>query len=228
MRSPEPASIAPPAQAGDDLEDGGGSVPAPQLGAARDTTRFLTRMINTSLMYGGVNEAVVRARQEVRKAFSTYSTTYGTLRWRIESDTIRLGREPIHVEKGRENSLATRLYRDGVRELRFHEGLADDEVLRFADVLVEALRYGERTEDLVSTLWRQDFEAIDYRVVDELSKTASADPGAQGPVDILEQGEDDHVGVVGGSRTRTTAPSSSRTSWRPSGRRGSRRTRATA
>lgn len=75
------------------------------------------------------------------------------------------------------SSLPFVLYNDGVRELRFHNGIDDDEIRHLLELISQAPDLNPQEDDLVIMLWEQDFTHIDYLALDELrEETASLIP----------------------------------------------------
>src|SRR5262249_13571374 len=71
---------------------------------------------------------------------------------------------PVLTERGKGDGLAWRLYKDGIRELRFLPGVERDELVRFLEI-VRRGRVGDE-DDVVTQLWENDFSCIGYRAVD--------------------------------------------------------------
>jgi hypothetical protein len=77
-----------------------------------------------------------------------------------------LKKQVIYRDEDKEN-LTYKFYKDGMRYLIFRPGLPPDELLRF--VLLAMQNYSERAlfhEDMVTRLWKEDFEYIDHVVVE--------------------------------------------------------------
>ena len=93
---------------------------------------------------------------------------------------------PVYVNRDRERSLAFRLYRDGVRQLRFRPGFGADELARLLEVL--SIRYtgvNQREEDIVTLLWKSRFKNLEVTSVEGIVPEDDA-PGAGGPAPAPE------------------------------------------
>jgi hypothetical protein len=88
---------------------------------------------------------------------------------------LKLEDDVVYESSDRNDSLAFLLYRDGVRRLSFHPGLELDELRAFLGCLNRVAVLANDQDDLVTLFWEQDFHAIRYFAIEELS-TADAYP----------------------------------------------------
>jgi len=81
----------------------------------------------------------------------------------IERFSIRYENNVIYEETEKDISIAFRLFRDGIREIRFTEGITSDEILIFLEIVSRS----ERDQDIALNLWECDFSHISFYVVEE-------------------------------------------------------------
>ncbi len=75
------------------------------------------------------------------------------------------------------SSLPFILYNAGLRELRFHDGIAPEELRKLLELIRRSYDLNPQEDDLVIMLWEQDFQHIDYLALDDLrDETASLVP----------------------------------------------------
>lgn len=77
------------------------------------------------------------------------------------------------------DSIPWTLYKDGVRELTLSEGFENDELGRLLDLLPRARRAQTLDDDLLTMLWEQQFQFLQYRYVELALDGAPIDPDAQ-------------------------------------------------
>ncbi|HMK55836.1 MAG TPA: HEAT repeat domain-containing protein [Dissulfurispiraceae bacterium] len=76
----------------------------------------------------------------------------------VSVDEIHFELEEIFHSASQENNIPLLLFRDGVREVIFRKGLTRDEVARFAAIIAGEVEGGG--DDLVTSIWDQDFDHI--------------------------------------------------------------------
>ena len=77
------------------------------------------------------------------------------------------------------------MYRDGIRELTFQQGVKADDIRVFAQICNEDIAAID--DDSVTLMWKAEFERIQYYAVDSLGE--QMDVGAQEDSDLLEQSD---------------------------------------
>jgi hypothetical protein len=70
-------------------------------------------------------------------------------------------------------SLAFAFYKDGIREIRFFQGLAFKEIVDFLNIVRKSDSVNRLEDDLVTLLWERDFSHIAITTVDDLSDGSS-------------------------------------------------------
>lgn len=88
-------------------------------------------------------------------------------------------------EDGKVAKYIFQMYRDGIRELTFQQGLKADEMRIFGQICNEDIAAID--DDTVTLMWKAEFERIQYYAVDSLGE--QMDAGAQDESDLLEQSD---------------------------------------
>ena len=73
----------------------------------------------------------------------------------------------MYENRDLKTSLAFSLYKDGLRELRFMEGLEDWEFQGLLDIVKRSDQINKLEDDLVTLIWERDFVHITYQATDE-------------------------------------------------------------
>jgi len=113
------------------------------------------------------------AIQKAREALAAFAKTHGTLSVEIRRTGLALEDEVIQADSNAMSSdLSSLLFTEGVRELILEPELEFGELTRFIEILAAPYPEGDEasfSDDLLTTLWRQDFQAIEYRIFDPLA-----------------------------------------------------------
>ena len=171
-----PEGAESPQEAGDQQKEG--LSPRQQKMAA-----LLTRLAATArsfLLYDPHNEAIHRFLSVLLDAFVSALAEEGPLTFDILPFEVAFEGDAVYLNRDRERSLAFRLYRDGVRRLRFRPGFGWEELAKLLEIL--SIRYTgihQREDDTVTLLWKAAFRHMDVVAVEGIvpaDETDSPEP----------------------------------------------------
>ena len=85
-------------------------------------------------------------------------------------------------------NFAFKLYSDGIREITFHQGIEQEDVLFFFDALWDTVgQAGTEDDDIVTRLWSQNLPTLTIVTADEVMKVSELDdvlaPQGKAPLD---------------------------------------------
>jgi hypothetical protein len=147
---------------------------------------LLNRLAATArsfLLYDPQNIAIQRFISKLLEDLGSALDEAGPLTLQVHPLEIVFEDAPVYVNRDRERSLAFRLYRDGVRQLRFRPGFGPEELARLLEVL--SIRYtgvNQREEDMVTLLWKARFRNLEVVSVESIvPEDEAAEPGGAGP-----------------------------------------------
>jgi hypothetical protein len=135
--------------------------------AAQDALLALTRAARSFTLYEPTNKVVRSLIADYRDKVRQVLDTHGPLALEVHAFELLLGSDVVYVEKDRERSLAFRLFRDGVRQLRFEPGTTWEELLRLLEIL--SIRYTgvrQQEDDLVTLLRKASFAHITISAIE--------------------------------------------------------------
>lgn len=154
--SPETAAAAP--------ED---AVPPSELQKAKDVIAALTKAIKTSKLYPESNPIYQKFIEELSEKFNSYMDEHGNLKFRLTQFKLLYKGVEVYDNPDKLENIALKLFTDGVREITFHEGMEDIEILNFLDVLNTNIDLEKTNDDMVTLLWEKNFQHITYFVIEE-------------------------------------------------------------
>ncbi len=125
--------------------------------------KSLTKSVKAIQMYGIDHPYTKNFCEPFYEELSEFLKDYSELSLHIEQFTILHLDHIVYEENEKETSIAFKLFRDGIRNLNFTEGLMFDELLLF----LETISHASREQDIVLSLWECDFTHINFYVVEE-------------------------------------------------------------
>ena len=169
------ATVETPQPAGDLFEEGPAAASGSPAGRAANTAlRAFSKAARAFTLYDAQNEAVRRFLQDYRDALAAFLGTHGALDLEVRPFELALRGEVVHAEKDREKSLASRLFRDGIRRLTLQPGASWEEELKLLEVLsVRFIGVRQQEEDVVTLLTRAAFRSITFASVAGLVESES-------------------------------------------------------
>jgi len=114
--------------------------------------------------------------------FAAYLAEFHDLTVTVSADALMTEKEMHLAGQKREASIPFKLFRDGIRSLRFADGLTTEEIVKLLNVLDTPLDGPGRSfdEDMASILWLQGFEHIEIISVDEIGRPGKGDGKGEG------------------------------------------------
>jgi len=167
-----------------------GEAPGPdalELKAARDVLLSLSKALKASRVYHPDNPAYQKLFQDLANSLASFLTAQPVMTWNIGQFRIDYEGQTVYENRDPGESLAFHLHKDGLRRLRFFEGVEPSEIQTFLEVLKSSIYEPDADDDLATLFWEKDFPNIDYMVVDVM-----AEEGKEIDFSSLSQGLLDH------------------------------------
>ncbi|MBI1946173.1 MAG: hypothetical protein HYS27_10775 [Deltaproteobacteria bacterium] len=111
---------------------------------------------------------------------AAYLQVHKVCEFKLEVSTFVVGDTPLFEDDQQESNLIYPLWAAGIRLLTFKEGVTALELVRFFLAVVD-YRRGEGKDDLVTHLWKQEFQGIEWVVVTDFDL---GEEGEQSEVEI--------------------------------------------
>ncbi len=158
----------------DPLQNTPTTIPAPDapseetekegLAAAKEVVQALLKATKAQKLYLPNNPVRQKFVHELVEKFRVYLETYGSLSLKVRQYDLLYGTHPVYENTNRLESIAFRMYVDGLREISFHEGLAPEEIASFFEILAKDYDTGSPDDDIITLLWEKNFSHITYLV----------------------------------------------------------------
>ncbi|MBM4331881.1 MAG: HEAT repeat domain-containing protein [Deltaproteobacteria bacterium] len=132
------------------------------IARARDLINTLVKTIKAFRLYPPENPSLVGFCEQVCRKFQEFLSQYHIFVLQVEESTLSFQGVALYENPDVKTSLAFHLYKDGLRELRFMEGLEDWEVDGLIHILKSTETINQTEDDVVTMLWEKEFLHIGY------------------------------------------------------------------
>ena len=172
---PETHSGAGPLDAGQGVK---ADVDPEELKSVKEVITQVTKAVKICKLYLPNNPIYQKALQELHRRFSIHLEEYGEIRLMIEQYKLAYHEQSVYQNSNLIESLAFKLYVDGLRGFSFSEMLDLDEMTAFLEIIGRKHDPENPDNDIVTLLWEQRFKHISYLVSEDFIQETSDEPSA--------------------------------------------------
>jgi hypothetical protein len=149
--------------------------PNPELTSVKQILALLDKTSKSRRTYGATNPVAQKFFQELFEELTAHLATYLKLAFLVQRSELYFNGEVVcRSEQGSNNeSVAFKLYTDGIRELAFLEGLSAEDLSFLLDSLWGSLHPDEDDDDIVTRLWSKNLSTITLVTAEEIAKASS-------------------------------------------------------
>lgn len=141
-----------------------------------DAMRAFAKAVRAHQLYLPNNPMHARALDAARESFSGVWKETDSLVITISESALSWHGRVVLEEPGRNtDSIPWMVYKDGVRELIFHRGFEESELLVLLTLMQRARLASTGEDDLLTFLWEHDFSRLQYRYIDLAEGSTSLD-----------------------------------------------------
>ena len=147
-----------------------------EIASAKQALRELDKSWRATRTYGSGNAVTRRFFDQLQALMLAHLDRWPLLGLVVDPTELRLQGEVVYrSEDSLGESLAFRLYGDGVREVRFEHGLSPDDLRAFLDALWGRDEDGSgEDDDVVTRLWSKDLAAISFVTAEDILQAPSS------------------------------------------------------
>jgi len=164
----------------------------PELVSVKRLLTLLDKTAKSSRTYGSANPVAQKFFQELFEGLTAHLATYSKLAFLIQRSELYFNEQVVYrsEQDSSNESVAFKLYADGIRELAFLEGLAAEDLSFLLDSLWGSLDSEEDDDDIVTRLWSKDLSSITIVTAEEVAKASTGgDVFALPTAGMMEAGE---------------------------------------
>jgi len=148
----------------------------PELASVKRVLTLLDKTAKSRRTYGAANPVAQKFFQELFEGLTAHLATYSKLAFLIQRSELYFNGEIVYrsEQDSSNESVAFKLYADGIRELAFLESLSAEDLSFLLDSLWGSLDSGEEDEDIVTRLWSKNLSTITLVTAEEVAKASTA------------------------------------------------------
>ncbi len=146
----------------------------PEIVSVKRVLKLLDKTAKSNRTYGSTNPVAQKFTQQLFEELTNHLTTYSRLAFLVQRSELLCKDVVVYQaeQDGGSESLAFKLYGDGIRELVLHEGLRQEELSLFLASLWSNVDSNEDDDDIVTRLWARNLSTITLTTAEELSKSS--------------------------------------------------------
>jgi hypothetical protein len=166
------------------------------LEKVREIFRSLSKYLSGKQIYSSNNPNLAKFAVSFKVACNKYFEEEDELLLKVDQYRITWCGQVVYENRKRDESIAFLLYKDGVGEIGIRSGVGLQELERFVDIIKDEMHNYSPEVDIVTRMWRADFENIHYRIFDnDLSGILGDNRGSgfESPGEYIEA--DDHEDI---------------------------------
>jgi HEAT repeat protein len=194
----------------------------PELASVVQLLKSLDRASKNVRTFGQQNSVAKKFFEQFYTELVGHLEQYNVLTFIIQREGLFFKEGCVYTSQAGESSenFAFKLYSDGIREITFHQGIEQDDVLFFFDAMWNTGgTAGTEDDDIVTRLWSRNLPTLTIVTADEVMKLSELDdvlvPQAKAPPEgslreiLAEANARDSKEAKGGAQQRKAKLSSS-------------------
>lgn len=136
----------------------------------REAVEFFNRLVKAvkaKLVYPSSSKLPDQFKDELCQKADEIFRGVEILEYKITANNIIYGETVVYESNNRTENLAHAFFRDGLIALNFLQGIDNDELTRFIELLAKMMRTVYVDDDFATLLWEENFQFITYELIDE-------------------------------------------------------------
>jgi HEAT repeat protein len=137
-----------------------------KIRSVKEVLQFIVKTTKTLKIYLSNNPIHQKFLSDLKEKFEVHFKAFGPLQLKVRQFELQCSGVTVYENINRLESLAFRLFSDGIRELTFSEGLTPEEIIHFLEILGKESDHIS-DDDTVTLLWEKSFTHIRYLVAED-------------------------------------------------------------
>lgn len=156
---------------GQEEQDPQASVSPAELAEVKAIMASFAKTGRSFKLYSRNNEMIVKFVGELYDKITAFLEKRDSIVFAVRPTQFLYSDEAVYENDDRGESFAFKLYKDGVRQIAFYQGLDKRELVDIIDIIstnFDSFQYAD--DDIVTLLWKHDFDKISYVVVEAFAE----------------------------------------------------------
>ncbi|SLM49905.1 conserved protein of unknown function [Nitrospira japonica] len=151
----------------------------PEIGSLKRVLKLLDKTAKSNRTYGSNNPVAQKFSQQLFEEISTHLSNYTKLTVLVQRSALVCRDQIVYQPEsdGGSESIAFKLYSDGVREVALSQGMTQEELSYFLDSLWGNNEPGAEDDDIVTRLWSKNLSTVTLVTAEEVAKASGGHEG---------------------------------------------------
>jgi HEAT repeat protein len=151
----------------------------PEIVSIKRVLKLLDKTAKSNRTYGSANPVAQKFSQQLFDELTGHLTTYAELTFLVQRTALMCKECVVYQaeQDGGSESIAFKLYTDGIRELAIHQGLTQEDLKFFLDSLWGGLDPTKDDDDIVTRFWARNLSTISVVTAEEIAKSSVGNEG---------------------------------------------------
>jgi HEAT repeat protein len=142
-----------------------------EVASAHDVILAMVRAAKGLRMYLPNNPVLIKFIGDLDTRIGLHITRFGDFRLQVDRFALRYQGADVYLNQDPKESIAFRLYADGVRALLFAHGVEPQELVAFLDI-IGFERPNQQDDDIVTQLWEKNLPHVNYLLQEDFVEVA--------------------------------------------------------
>ncbi|HLB05215.1 MAG TPA: HEAT repeat domain-containing protein [Thermodesulfobacteriota bacterium] len=160
-------------------------VPKEEVSSAAEVMQTMVKTSKAFKMYLSNNPLLHRFLEELKTKMGSHLAKYSELKLDIDQFELRYKGKTVYENRDPKDSLAFKIYSDGIRSLIFSEGMEDKEISDFLEIVGKD-RPSDIDDDIVTLLWMKDLPHVTYILAEDYLEFDTSHAGPTAPTSQQE------------------------------------------
>lgn len=156
-----------------------------EISSATEVMQAVVKTSKAFKMYLSNNPLLHRFLEELKAKMGSHLERYGELKLDIDQFELRNKGKTVYENRDPKESMAFKMYSDGIRSLIFSEGMEEREIRDFLEIVGKE-RPSDVDDDIVTLLWMKELPHITYILAEDYLEFDTAAGGPAAPASQQE------------------------------------------
>ncbi len=151
----------------------------PEIASVKRVLKLLDKTSKSNRTYGSTNPVAQKFSQQLFEELTAHLAAYSKLTFLVQRSELMCKEYVVYQaeKEGGSESIAFKLYSDGIRELVLHQGLTQEDLMFFLDSLWGGLDPTKDDDDIVTRLWSRNLSTLSIVTAEEIAKASVGGDG---------------------------------------------------